>query len=105
MEVHYREIEKTIGISRSTLCEWFKNEEWSNHIKRSNTNRHIKISTEHLIKMNAGRRILLDKKYKEVEKKARQEFEIYKEKPLFMGGLMLYAGEGDKMTKGVIRFA
>ena len=101
----YREISKLTGVSRSTLCEWLRNEEWSNHIKQSNTRRHIQISTEHLIKMNAGRRILLDKKYAEVEQKAKEEFEIYKGKSLFMSGLMLYAGEGDKMTKGVIRLA
>jgi hypothetical protein len=101
----YREIEKITGVSRSTLCEWFKNEEWSSHIRQSNTVRNIKISTDHLRKLNYGRQISLDKKYKEVEEKAREEFEMYKGKPLFMAGLMLYAGEGDKMTKGVIRLA
>jgi len=89
----YREIEKIAGVSRSTLCEWFRNEEWSRHIKQSNNSRHIKISTKFLIKMNKQRQILLNKKYEEVEKEAREEFEIYKESPLFMSGLMLYAGE------------
>ena len=101
----YKEIGILTGVSRSTLCDWFKNEEWSTHIKQTNTDAHIKRSTEHLIKLNEGRRIALSKQYEDVEKKAREEFEIYKENPLFMAGLMLYAGEGDKMTKGVIRFA
>lgn len=101
----YREIEKLLGVSRSTLCDWFKNEEWSKHIKKSNTDKHIKISTEHLRKMNEGRQIILDKKYKNIEEEAEKEFEIYKNDPLFMAGLMLYAGEGDKLTKGVIRLA
>lgn len=101
----YREIEKIAGISRSTLCEWFKNEEWSNHIKQTNNKINIKISTEHLKKLNEGRRLVLDKQYAEVEQNAREEFELYKQNTLFMAGLMLYAGEGDKATKGLIRLA
>ena len=101
----YREIEKLVGVSRSTLCNWFKNEEWSEHIKKSNTDRNIQISTEHLVKLNEGRKIVLNRQYAEVEQKAREEFKVYKESPLFMAGLMLYAGEGDKMSRGLIRLA
>ncbi len=101
----YREIEEIIGISRSTLCEWFRNEEWSGHIKHTNSATQIKISTERLAKLNIGRQIYLKNKYEEVEREGVREFELYKENPLFMSGLMLYAGEGDKMTRGIIRFA
>lgn len=101
----YREIQKLLTISRSTLCEWFRNEEWSMHITRSNKANHIKTSTEHMLKLNEGRRITLDKKYKIVKEEAIIEFEIYKHDPLFMAGLMLYAGKGDKLSRGVIRLA
>lgn len=101
----YREIQKLYDISRSTLCEWFRNEEWSKHVKYANIKNQLIFSTELLAKLNKGRKDSLDKKYKEVEIKAKEEFELYKEKPLFMAGLMLYAGEGDKMTRGVIRLA
>jgi hypothetical protein len=101
----YREIEKLLTISRSTLCDWFKNEKWSNHIKELNNKVHLKISIEHLSKLNEGRRIMLEEKYKKVEDEAIKEFEVYKTDPLFIAGLMLYAGEGDKMTKNVIRLA
>lgn len=101
----YREIGAITGVSRSTLCEWFRNEEWSNHIKQANNTTNTKRSVEHLLKLNEGRLAMLNKKYTEIEKEAKSEFELYKENPLFMAGLMLYAGEGDKMTKGVIRFA
>jgi hypothetical protein len=100
----YREIEELLNVSRSTLCKWFKNEEWSNHIKKSNTRKQIKLSTEHLQKMNEGRRIMLEKKYKEIEEEAVKEFEIYKNNPLFMAGLMAYAGEGDKTSRFNIKF-
>jgi hypothetical protein len=101
----YREIEKELGISRSTLCDWFRNEEWSYHIKKSNNEIHIRLSTERLAKLHQARKIILEKKYKDVEIEAEREFEIYKNDPLFMAGLMLYVGEGDKRTKNVIRLA
>lgn len=101
----YREIEKLLDISRSTLCDWFKDEDWSKHIKKSNIKTHIKISTEHLKKLNEGRRLMFEEKYKKVGEEAIQEFETYKNIPLFVAGLMLYAGEGDKLDKGKIRLA
>jgi hypothetical protein len=101
----YREIQQLLGISRSTLCDWFRNEEWSNHIKKSNVNRSITISTERLKKMNDARRIMFEKKYKIVEEEALREFEIYKNDPLFMAGLMLYAGEGDKTSRNLTRLS
>ncbi len=101
----YREIQKLLGISRSTLCDWFKNEEWSKHIKKSNTNKNIKISKERLEKLHEGRRLMLEKKYKKVEEDAIREFKIYKNNPLFMAGLMLYAGEGDKSSRNLTRLS
>lgn len=101
----YREIEKILGVSRSTLCDWFRNEEWSRHIKRINTNKHIKLSVQRLRKLHEGRKLMLEKKYKFVEEQAKHEFELYKNDPLFMAGLMLYAGEGDKLDRGTIRLA
>lgn len=101
----YREIEKLLDVSRSTLCDWFKDEDWSKHIKKLNIETHIKISTEHLKKLNEGRCLMLEERYKKVEEEAIQEFETYKNVPLFAAGLMLYAGEGDRLDKGTIRLA
>ena len=101
----YQEIERLCSIPRSTLYAWFRNEEWSEDIKKLNIDRHIKASTERLIKMNESRRIMLEKKYKAVEEEAVSEFEIYKNNPLFMAGLMLYAGEGDKTSRNLTRLS
>lgn len=98
----YREIQKVVKISRSTLSVWLKNEEWSKHHKRKNIERHIKISTEHLKKLNDGRKRSLEEKYKKIEKEAEEEFKEFKKYPLFMAGLMLYAGEGNKAKKHLI---
>lgn len=101
----YREIQKELGISRSTLCEWFKNVEWSKHIKYKNNNEVIRISTERLNKMNIARGLMLKDKYDSVIEEAKGEYLLYKNNPLFVAGLMLYDGEGDHLSKNAIRFA
>jgi len=95
----YSEIKKIFNISQSTLSNWFTNQKWSKDIKKSNTIKNIKNGTDHLLKMNEKRRIINNERYEETEKEAIKEFEIYKNNPLFMAGLMLYAGEGDKTNK------
>lgn len=94
----YREIQDRLGISRSTLCCWFKNEEWSKHITKSNINNNISVSTKRLELLQKGRRKMLDDKYNNITLEATREFEIFKKDPLFIAGLMIYAGEGDKKT-------
>jgi len=101
----YREIEKLLGISRSTLCDWFINEKWSKHIKKLNIEKQTKISILHLEKLHEGRRLMLEKKYFKVEEDAKNEFELYKNDPLFMAGLMIYAGEGDKTSRNLTRIS
>jgi hypothetical protein len=101
----YREIEAFLDVSRSTLCDWFKNENWSKHIKKLNINKNIKLSTLRLEKLHEGRKLMLEKKYKQVEEDALKEFEIYKNDPLFMAGLMVYAGEGDKSSRNLTRMS
>ena len=80
----YREISEILGISRATLCNWLRNEKWSNNIKKLNVRNNIKISTEHLLKLNEGRKIKLEIKYKKTEDEAEKEFDYYKNEPLFM---------------------
>lgn len=101
----YKEIQNVLRVSPSTLSFWLSNEEWSKHTKKINTEKHIIRSTEHMRKMNEGRNLMLEKKYKKVEEDAEKEFEVYKSDPLFMAGLMVYAGEGDKTNRFNIRLA
>jgi len=101
----YREISKEMDISLSTLSTWFKNEKWSQGIKKINKEIHIRNSLKHLKRINNERHILLEIKYKKLELEAEQEFKIHKDDPLFMAGLMLYAGEGDKSSRNLIRMS
>lgn len=101
----YKEISKSLNVSLSTLSGWFKNKEWSKEIKRINTKKNIKKSTDNIIKINIIRKKYLENKYEEIDKEAEKEFEIYKNDPLFMAGLMVYAGEGDKVSKNLTRLS
>ena len=97
----YRELEGELGVSRSTLSEWFRNIEWSKHIERRNIQSNTAVSKQRIEAMNAGRKEKLRLKYREIEIKAEQEFKIFKSEPLFMAGLMIYAGEGDKVSRNL----
>lgn len=99
----YREIQLELGISRSTLCDWFKNIEWSKHIKHKNNDNNVALSKERLEKLNHGRKIKLDLYYQNAEQEAEIEFELFKNEPLFIAGLMIYAGEGDKRNRNNTR--
>lgn len=101
----YREIEAELKITRSTLSAWFANEEWSKHIRKTNNNISLQSNIERILKMNSARKIKLENKYRAEENEAIKEFDMYKNDPLFMAGLMLYAGEGDKKTRGTIRLS
>ncbi len=101
----YQEISRLLQVSIGTLSEWFKDQEWSKGIKESNIKKHVTRSTERLKKMNAARRIILDNKYRNAEDEAVRDFKTYKNSPLFMAGLMVYAGEGDKVNRFNIRLA
>ena len=101
----YREIEAVLGVSRSTLSEWFRNVEWSKHVRKTNDIRSIVVSREHIIKMNSARKSRLDSLYKETSENAARDFEQYKHEPLFMAGLMIYAGEGDKRSPNLVRIS
>ena len=97
----YREIQKETGVSRGTLCEWFRREEWSRHIAVTKT---VRVnSIEHTRMMQAVRRKNLDTLYGAAEQEAMTEYAIFKEEPLFWAGLMAYAGEGDKRTRHIVR--
>lgn len=94
----YREIQNELGMSRATLGAWFKDVEWSKHTKHQNSNRNIALSKDRILKLNIARKDKLIDLYKKVEEEAIKEFEIFRKDPLFMAGLMIYAGEGDKRS-------
>lgn len=95
----YRQINRELGVATSTLASWLRSEPWSREIKArlslqvswSNPK-----SLELLVRANRERWKL---KYQEYRAAAVREFDILKDDPLFLAGIMLYWGRGEKQQK------
>lgn len=99
----YSEIEKETGISRSTLSYWFRKEGWSEEVKNRLTQDAISNATARIISLNRVRGIGLQFKYAKAADEARVEFKKFLKSPLFVVGVSIYWGEGDKGSSGRIK--
>lgn len=99
----YRDIEKTMNIPRSTLSEWFKEEEWSLVVKEKLDRVNLLSSTERIQNLNRVRGKRLEDIYNRARNEAREELQILKYHPLFVSGMMLFWGEGTKTIKSQVR--
>lgn len=102
----YLEISNTLGISKSTLSNWFSGVVWSEKTK----NRLAALATEKArVRMTAishRRRAELVESYNKQKITALREFPKFKKDILFIAGLVAYWREGDnKLADGVIRIA
>jgi len=95
----YLEIKSQLGIPKSTLSEWFADQKWSNKIASELSIKSKESSTIRIRKLNSIRGENLKKIYLEAEREAKEEFEVLKYHPLFVSALMIYWGEGDKVSK------
>lgn len=100
----YSEISLLLNISKGTISEWFSNEKWSQTIKNqliqsANTKSGFKMQ-----ELNKIRGKKLDVLYAKAKQEALEELEILKYNPLFIAGIMLYWGEGDKRNKNNVKF-
>lgn len=99
----YQEIKEMIGVPKSTLSDWLSPLDWSKNIKESLKVNVQKAHSVRIQELNKIRGEHLKRVYKEAEKEALVEFEDLKYHPLFIAGMMLYWGEGDKVTKHHVR--
>ncbi|OHB18857.1 MAG: hypothetical protein A2854_03310 [Parcubacteria group bacterium RIFCSPHIGHO2_01_FULL_56_18] len=95
----YAEIRDALKIPKSTLSDWFSGENWSNDIKKKLTTAAYEVHAVRMRELGRVRGIHLVKIYEEARLEALQEFIALKYNPLFIAGMMLYWGEGDKVTK------
>lgn len=102
----YREIAELLGISKSVVSYWLRDIDWSRDIQEQLTER-VRISSQkRLIHLNELKRIKWQRIYQQAESEARGEFEALKGNPLFITGLSLYWGEGDKnFQNGQVRMS
>lgn len=99
----YMEIHRALKVPRATLSDWFSKADWSNDIRKRLTDAAQEISKVRMRELDRIRGINLTRAYEEARSEAREDFERLKYHPLFIAGLMLYWGEGDKRTHGQVR--
>lgn len=99
----YEEIKEALAISKSTLSDWFSNESWSKDIKRFLNNENAEASVRRLLMLNKEKKSHLNNLYAQAREEAEEEFLFLKYDPLFISGMMIYWGEGDKATRGQVR--
>jgi predicted transcriptional regulator len=99
----YEEIAKIVDVSKSTISSWLSHESWSISIKEDNAKRAAKENKKRISLLNTARGNQNKKLYVEAERSAMTEFKHYKQNPLFIAGLMLYASIGDLSSPGLIR--
>ncbi len=95
----YSEIGKELGVARSTLSSWFSKKNWSKSVKTLLINKYKQRNAGNLIRMNKLRSLQKLERYEEYRKEAREEYEEIRQNPLFIAGVSLYWGEGEKIEK------
>ena len=97
--ISYKQIGRELGIPIGTLAGWFKNEPWSIEIRdrlASTESLAYPEKLKRLIDAVKQKHAILHESYR---KEARDEFIVLKNDRLFIAGLMLYWGEGDKKVE------
>lgn len=95
----YGDIKKETGIALGMLSYWFSKLDWSKAIIENNRMTNISNSKNRILYMNEIRSAKLIEKYDLAKNEASRDYNEFKNDPLFIASLMLYAGEGDKSPK------
>jgi hypothetical protein len=99
----YNEIRDIMRISKSTLSAWLAPHDWSQNITQTLVKEASNKSGIQLQELNNIRGKHLERVYQEATEEAMQEYQRLKYHPLFIAGIMLYWGEGDKVSKYFVR--
>ncbi|RJR14350.1 hypothetical protein C4585_00375 [Candidatus Parcubacteria bacterium] len=94
----YNEIIAALKIPKATLSDWFSTVDWSKEVKARLITKSIETSSIRMRELDRVRGLHLKRAYEEAHLEAREEFQELKYNPLFIAGLMLYWGEGDKRS-------
>lgn len=102
----YNEISKELGIPKSTMGYWFRGNPWSEEIKKKLIKKAQILTIPKLRLMSQANKRKWEMWHEQCRQKAIQEFPLFKNNQLFLAGLMLYWGEGDKVLKNdLVRLA
>lgn len=92
----YKKIGGKLGIPLATLSDWFRDAPWSIEIKNKLAGEESLANPNKLQLMIAATKKKFARLHEEYRQEAIYEFPNLKSNPLFIAGLMLYWGEGDK---------
>lgn len=95
----YKKINKELGVPIGTLAGWFKNQPWSERIKNRLSSNESLANPRKLELMSLANKARWESRRQEHRNAATREFEKLKRDPLFLAGVMLYWGEGEKQAK------
>ncbi len=99
----YNEISEKLGISKSTLAEWFREDPLSQKTKGLLTKRAAEISRKRMMRLGRINKIRWEKWRESARNEARELFPTLARNPLFIAGLMLYWAEGDSKIENPFR--
>ena len=99
MTKSYLEISKSLGISKSTLSNWFSKKRWSTEIAKMLVVKNKRLNIARLKLARSVRQKNIKKADLEFKKEARKEYQKYRLEPQFIAGLGLYWGEGEKANR------
>jgi len=99
----YKEIKAELGVPKSTLSGWFKNYSWSRDLAKNLSNAASEQNLAKIQHLNKVRRAHLARLYEESKVEAGKEFLVLRNFPLFIAGILLYWGAGDKSSRNHIR--
>ena len=98
----YSEIKAELGVAKSTLSDWFNNKPWSDSIKKSLNDKYLPKNRNRIVLMNKSRALKKVKRDSRYLREANTQYNKMKKVPLFVAGLMIYWGEGEKFGTGRI---
>lgn len=96
----YGEISLKLGVAKSTLSGWFSGRKWSREtelrLKRYQEDKGRRWNLE----MSRRKGLLKAARHERYRQIARKEYQKLKRVPLFVSGISIYWGEGEKMGRG-----
>lgn len=103
-EKSYSEINRILKIPKGTLAHWFKKEEWSKEIQDKLKTKESLSDPKKLAYVQKANRVRWSTLRQNYRDDAIKEFHKHKNNPLFLAGIMLYWGEGDKTDRAMVKF-
>lgn len=101
----YTEIARIVGVSKSTVSNWLRDQQFSQKIRDENAQRAARDNAKRMSLLNKARSAERTRSLSDVHTSAETEFRHYKKDPLFTAGLMLYLSAGATSDEHVIRLS